>query len=102
MEYPDPALCSEEDLEDYSEIVLKTSTYRAGNKLQARRLKTSEGYKYTNIILPILYKQGIKQPPQSIKKGVGFQKIVTDSFPEYVYYNSREELLERLYIHFVQ
>lgn len=102
MEYPNPSLYDEEDLKNYSDIVLKSSTYKTGNKASARRIKTSEGYKYTNIILPILYQHGIKQAPQqstSIKsKGSGLQKIVTNGFPEYIYYNNIDELLERLYI----
>jgi hypothetical protein len=103
MDYPNPSLYNNEDLENYSDIVLKTSTYKAGNKASARRIKTSEGYKYTNIILPILYKHNIKQPPlQSTptkkKEGKGLQKIVTNAFPEYIYYKNIDELLERLYI----
>lgn len=107
MDYPNPSLYTDEDLKQYEDIVLKTFTYKSGNNPSGRRLKTSEGYKYNNIILPILYRHGIKQPPQELstplikkkkKKGEGLQKLFTNSAPEYVYYDSIDELLERLYI----
>jgi len=53
--------------------------------------------KYTSIIAPLLYKYRLIQDK---KHGTGLQKVVTKnkSDIEYVYWNTLEELLERLYI----
>lgn len=108
MEHPNNELYNDEDLKNYATIVLKSGTFRPNNNLSARRFKIDNGgYKYEEIILPILYEAGIKQRSKTstpIKKkdaeGSGLQKIVTttNAFPEYIYYNNIDELLERLYI----
>lgn len=95
LEHPNPSIYDEKDLKNYADIVMKSYTYKSGNNPTARRLKTSSGYKYSSIISPILEKYDTKQ---GIKKGKGLQKVATKNAPEYMYYNSIDELLERLYI----
>lgn len=47
------------DEENYAEILQKTNSYRHNNDPNARKVKASTGYKYNNIVKPILVKKGI-------------------------------------------
>ena len=126
-----PVNYTEEDLNNYEQIVLRTDTYRHNNNPRAERIKSSGGFKYKNIIQPILIKNDILKgcqqqqqqqqtledfvPPdenldetfdealdktldETLKEGSGLQKILTNTPVEYVYWNTLDELLERLYI----
>lgn len=85
-----------DDYDNYTKIVLKSHTYRHNNDPNAKQVKSSNGYKYINIIKPILLANGIIRT--KVKQGTGLQKIVTNKPVEYVYWNTLEELLEKLYI----
>lgn len=90
-----PSNFSDEDVDNFEEIILKTDSYRRNNDPNDDYIKRSSGYKYTNFIKPILEKHDIIQTK---KKGKGLKKIVTNNPVEYVYWNSLDELLEKLYI----
>lgn len=116
-----PVHYTNEDLNNYEKIVLTTNTYRRNNDSNNTYVKSSVGHKYTHFIKPILQKNKIIKTqtttakktlsyPRSLademamasteeeKKGSGLGKILTNTPVEYVYWNSLEELLDRLYI----
>lgn len=92
-----PESYTEEDYNNFAEIVMKTHSYRRNNDPDEKYLKSSSGYKYSHIVKPILIDNEILEAPLR-KKGKGLQKIVTNKPVEYVYWNSLDELLEKLYI----
>ncbi|KAK7580375.1 hypothetical protein V9T40_001004 [Parthenolecanium corni] len=97
------------DLNTYKELVLYTYVYKQGNNPESKRPKSNNGSKYIDIIKPI-YESTIEKdtdkykynttPGRKLKKGKGLTKIVNtkDHNTEYVYWNSLDELLERLTI----
>ena len=86
---------SDEDYNNFVEIILKTNSYRRNNDPDGKYLKSSSGYKYNNYIKPILVDNDFLEVK---KKGRGLKKIFTDKPVEYVYWNTLDELLEKLYI----
>lgn len=83
---------TKEDRENFAEILLKTNSYRRNNNPDESYLKSSSGYKYSHIVKPILKENNI------LTEGEGLQKIVTNKPVEYVYWDTLDELLEKLYI----
>lgn len=81
-----------EDRNNYAEILLKTNAYRRNNNPDETYVKSNSGYKYSHIVKPILKENSI------LATGKGLQKIVTNKPVEYVYWDTLDELLEKLYI----
>lgn len=82
-----------EDLTLYEEMVMRSHVYRRDNDPYSNWVKSSGGEKYKQLIRPMLIKNKILAT-----RGKGLQKIVTNAPVEYVYWNSLDELLEKLYI----
>lgn len=128
---PERKHITEDDLNEYENIILSTYTYRQNNDPNDHRIKSSGGAKYKTIIRPILINNNLlgKQPitpkqlstpintpskrplsladelgatsnteQETIGYGLGLRKLFTNSPIEYVYWNTLDELLERLYI----
>ncbi len=93
-----PSNFTAEDLSNYEYIVLDTNTYRQNNNPNEKRIKSYAGQKYKKIIRPILVKNNIISDATEKKVGSGLKKVFTSAPVEYVYWNSLDELLERLYI----
>jgi len=108
----DPKTYTQEDLKAYEDIVLKTHVYRQNNDKNNPHPKSSNGIKYLTLIQPMLRENGILKEPRFINnepgtslaqeideaEGSGLKKLLTNAPIEYVYWNSLDELLERLYI----
>lgn len=92
----EPKDFTKDDLNVYEKLVLTTSTYRQNNDPN-NRVKSSSGMKYKKIIQPILIKNEILKSQTEVS-GSGLEKIVTNAPVEYVFWNSLDELLDRLYI----
>lgn len=84
-----------EDLESYGEIIRDTFVYKQRNMPDSEKVKIGKGPKYVEIIKPIMYKYNLFPGK---KLGEGLRKLVNNKNIEYVYWNSLDELLERLYI----
>lgn len=95
----EPKDFNDNDYNNYEKIILKTNNYRHNNDVHAKQVKSSRGYKYLNIIKPILQKNGIlKYYKKESGSGLRLQKVITNKPVEYVYWNTLDELLEKLYI----
>lgn len=95
-----PASHTSEDVNAYEEIIQKSYVYKMNNDPNSTRVKSSGGYKYRKIIKPILekYKLAKKYQSTSEKTGTGLWKKSINRGVEYVYWNTVEELLDRLCI----
>lgn len=93
-----PENFTDSDYEDYCDIVLRTDCYKQNNDPDEVNFKSSRGSKWKNIIKPMLLKYGIIKDKKKKVEGSGLQKILTNKPVEYVYYNTLDELLEKLYI----
>ena len=91
-----PKNYTEDDLFCYGQIVKDTCTYRMGNT-QSGRVKANASIKYKTLIKPIINKYNLNKDKGKYK-GEGLRKEVTSDKVEYVYWNSIDELLERLYV----
>lgn len=100
----EPKNHTKDDLNNYANILMSTSAHRVGNDPN-KPVKSSNGKKYTKIIKPILIRYN--QAPSLYDEmasasyegsGLHLRKLLTRNAPEYVYWNSLEELLERLCI----
>ncbi|KAK7590536.1 hypothetical protein V9T40_002149 [Parthenolecanium corni] len=87
----------ESDLNTYGEILVNTYAYKRNNDPDGK-VKNIKGSKYSDVIRPIMNIYGLSKGKQGIKEGKGLRKIVTGKDVEYVYWNTIDELLERLYI----
>jgi len=97
----DPEKYNDEDYQNYGKIIYKTASYRRDNDPQNSKMKSSRGIKYRNIIKPIvdeLEKKKKMEKDVDVVQGLGLKKRVTNAPVEYVYWNTLDELLERLYI----
>ena len=103
---PDLQHIFEEDMENYEKIVLDTNAYRHKNDPNTDRVKASHGTKYIRIIRPILVRNNLVArnrrydtiEEENEGSGLHLKKILTNSPVEYIYWNSLDKLLERLYI----
>lgn len=102
---PDANLITAEDYDNFGDILETTHSYCVNNNPASRTVKSSAGYKYTKIIKPLLIKRKLikvaNTPQGSLTtpvKGSGLDKIVSKTPVEYVYWNTLDELLDRLYI----
>ena len=93
------------DLREYGDILMLSNAYRRQNEPSSLRIKASKGSKYNTIIKPILQRKGVmgvkeeeEEEEEPSTSGTGLRKIQTNNPVEYVYWNTLEELLERLYI----
>lgn len=77
-----------DDYTNYGKIVKDSLCYKYRNNQDTKKYKSPRTKKFTTIIAPIL----------GIKKGGGLKKLLTNAPVEYVYWNTLDELLERLYI----
>ena len=105
-----PTQFTPDDGHTYEDIVLRSFVYKRYNDPHNSRVKSNGGYKYKYIIRPILERRGLLKSKHvsstdrvtratAAKQGTGaLRKIVTNNPVEYVYWNSIDELLERLYI----
>lgn len=108
-----PEHYNEKDLEQYADMVLRSYVYKQNNDKNSTRRKSNRGYKYINIIKPILdvnrdlteyddddLWDSSFEPGQGNQSfvGSGLSKINTNKPVEYVYWNTIDELLERLCI----
>lgn len=87
----------ESDFNTYGEILVNTYAYKRNNDPDGK-VKNIKGSKYSDVIRPIMNIYGLSKGKQGIKEGKGLRKIVTGKDVEYVYWNTIDELLERLYI----
>ena len=87
----DPTDFTENDLKIYEHLILITNAHRHKNDPNSR-IKSNSGNKYKKII------KGMLVTGKREIKGSGLEKIVTNAPIEYVYWNSLDELLNRLYI----
>jgi len=53
----EPKNYNEDDLDNYANILQKTSSYRHNNDPNSNKVKASTGYKYNNIVKPLLLKK---------------------------------------------
>ena len=65
----EPKNYNEDDLDNYANILQKTSSYRHNNDPTSNKVKASTGYKYNNIVKPLLLKKGLVK----IKTGSGLK-----------------------------
>lgn len=86
---PDENIYTDEDLENYKIMILRTNAYLGANG----RVKSSRSYKYKNFIQPIL----IEAKRLLAHKGSGLKKIYTNQ-TDYKYWNDPKELIDRLRI----
>ena len=106
-----PIIYTPEDKAAYGDILQKTHAYKRYNDPQNPYVKSNSGYKYVRVVREILNSRGlvksgryIEQPSvvtrsqAKLQQGSGLSKIFTGAPVEYVYWDSIEELLERLYI----
>lgn len=101
---PDDYEYTAEDFDNYADIILSTNAYMQNYDKSSKRIRSSSGYKYKNIIRPILIHHKIIKDKTSDKKGAGFQsntnykcfKNKLNNNIEYKYWNSINELKERL------
>ncbi len=84
------------DLACYEDIILTTNCHKH-NYDPNGRVKSSGWKKYINYIKPMVDKINLNSPVNQ-SSGSGLQKVVTNTPVEYVYWNTLDELLERLYI----
>lgn len=89
------------DYDNYTNIILNTNAVYQNNDKSTKRIKSSGGYKYKNIIRPILLHMGIIKDKKygeglsNISKSTYF-KNKTKNNVEYKYWNDIDELKERL------
>lgn len=97
---PNPESYTMDDYENYSEIVEYTNVYKRGNNPESNYLKANKGYKYRRIIKNIISDRNLSLPRKNIHstQGSGLRKFATKNSIEYKYWNSLDELLDRLYI----
>lgn len=94
--YKDPDKYTEHDLEQYKKIIEKTNIYRIGNS-SIGRLKGHSGYKYKEIVKPLLAEKKARTHSTPTFKGSGFNKMLYSEKPtEYVYWDDVNELVDRL------
>lgn len=65
----EPKNYNEDDVDNYTEILQKTSSYKHNNNPASNKVKSSTGYKYNNIVKPLLIKKGLIK----IKTGSGLK-----------------------------
>ncbi|KAK7605183.1 hypothetical protein V9T40_007041 [Parthenolecanium corni] len=87
-----------DDFANYGEIVKDSFCYKYRNQPDTKRLKGIRTKKFTSIIAPILTEVDNSQVHSTPKKGGGLRKLLTNTPVEYIYWNTLDELLERLYI----
>lgn len=107
----------ESDLKNYEDIALRTYVYKQNYDKDSVRIRHNRGWKYCNIIKDLINKyrhqdsydtdseyasanfqsEDEKEHDKTIV-GSGLRKINTNQPVEYVYWNSIDELLERLCI----
>lgn len=101
---------TDDDYNNYANIILSTFAYMQNNDKTTKRVKSSGGYKYKNIIRPILLHHGIlkDKTTKEEKKGEGMYNInsknsnlkefknKTKNNIEYKYWNDINELKDRL------
>lgn len=110
---PDDSEYTNEDYNNYANIIISTNAYFQNNDKTTKRIKSSTSYKYKNVIRPILLHYGILQDKEKKEKkvstGSGISKrfaqgsgisnnykIKTNIEKEYVYWNNIGELKDRL------
>jgi hypothetical protein len=81
---PDSKLYNEEDLKNYKSILIDTNAHR-NNYCENKRVRSNRGYKYTQVISPLLLREG---------KGIMMQ--VNNNPIQYSYWNDANELVDRL------
>ena len=88
------------DLKTYGNILLTTNAFRRGHSGQ---VLGSKGYKYKNIIAPLLAQRKApstaRKAPSTVKKGAGSvprAMRVTDDKIDYVHWDDPNELVDRL------
>lgn len=107
----EPMAYTPQDVEAYGDILQKTYAYKQHNDPGNPYIKSNAGYKYVRVIREILNSRGLIRPRKDLVapsfvtrsqaksvKGSGLSKIYTGAPVEYVYWDSIDELLERLYI----
>ena len=106
-----PTNYTPEDEAAYGDILQKTYAYKHHNDPLTPFVKSNVGYKYMNIVREILNSRGLVNSKKDLPapsfvtrsqtkslQGSGLNKIFTGAPVEYVYWDSIDELLERLYI----
>jgi hypothetical protein len=91
-----------DDLNVYEHLIMKSSSHRKQNDPNNSGIKASSGTKYKKIIQPMLTRQrnhqSLSEEMNASSSGSGLRKILTNTPVEYVYWNTLDELLDRLYI----
>jgi hypothetical protein len=65
----EPKNYNEDDADNYAKIIQKTSSYKHNNDPTSNKVKASTGYKYNNVVKPLLIKKGLIK----IKTGSGLK-----------------------------
>jgi len=68
----EPTNFNEDDIDNYAKILQKTCSYKHNNDPSSNKVKASTGYKYNNIVKPLLLKKGLIK----IKTGSGLEVSV--------------------------
>ena len=79
---PDSKLYNEDDLKNYKSILIDTSAHK-NNYSENNRVRSNRGYKYTQVISPLL-------------KGKGIMTQVNNNPTQYSYWNDANELVDKL------
>lgn len=93
-----PKNYTEDDMKTYKQIILQSNVHKRSNDPSSSRLKSNRSYKYRTIIKPLLDDDDRENLSTIFKTGSGLRKISINRPVEYVYWNTLEELLDRLCI----
>lgn len=101
----EPKSYNQDDLSAYEHLIIKSSSHRQRNDPNNPNFKASNGNKYKKIIKPMLTRRNLlrSRQPQTLSLaeemgGSGLRKILSNTPVEYVYWNTLDELLDRLYV----
>lgn len=87
MKLPNDRIYTNSDLQNYKSVLLATSAHKRDYN-ERNQVKSNKGYKYTNVIAPLLLGK--------IGKGIPRVMTLNDNKIDYVHWNDPNELIDRL------
>lgn len=94
---PDGDVYNDDDKIKYKNILLATNAHRRGNDMR-NPLLSNKGYKYKNIIAPLISIKNIIAPGKKAGRGINIPRAMAlnDNKIDYVHWNDPNELVDRL------